>query len=64
MSKKYRVLVVDDEESITYLVKTELEDLAEFDVDTSFSGSEAINLIRSKIYDVVCLILKCLALAV
>jgi CheY-like chemotaxis protein len=35
MSKKHRILVVDDEESITYLVKTELEELSEFDVDTT-----------------------------
>jgi two-component system response regulator AtoC len=58
MSKKYRVLVVDDEESITYLVKTELEDLPEFEVDTALSGSDAINLIQSKIYDVVLLDVK------
>jgi len=58
MSKKYRVLVVDDEESITYLVKTELEDLPEFEVDTALSGSDAINLIQSKVYDVVLLDVK------
>ena len=58
MSKKYRILVVDDEESITYLVKTELEDLPEFEVDTALSGSDAINLIQSKVYDVVLLDIK------
>jgi two-component system response regulator AtoC len=58
MSKKHRVLVVDDEESITYLVKTELEDLSEFEVDTALSGSDAINLIQSKVYDVVLLDVK------
>jgi two-component system, NtrC family, response regulator AtoC len=58
MSKKHRILVVDDEESITYLLKTELEDLPEFEVDTSQSGSEAINLIQSKVYDVVLLDIK------
>jgi len=58
MSKKHRVLVVDDEESITYLVKTELEDLPEFEVDTALSGSDAINLIQSKVYDVVLLDVK------
>jgi DNA-binding NtrC family response regulator len=55
MPKKNRVLVVDDEESITYLVKTELEDLPDFEVDTASNGSEAINLIQSKVYDVVLL---------
>jgi DNA-binding NtrC family response regulator len=58
MSKKHRVLVVDDEEAITYLVKTELEDLQEFEVDTALSGSDAINLIRSKVYDVALLDVK------
>ena len=58
MSKKHRVLVVDDEESITYLVKTELEDLSEFEVDTAQSGSDAINLVQSKVYDVVLLDIK------
>jgi two-component system, NtrC family, response regulator AtoC len=58
MSKKHRVLVVDDEESITYLVKTELEDLHDFEVDTAESGSDAINLIQSKVYDVVLLDIK------
>jgi DNA-binding NtrC family response regulator len=58
MSKKHRILVVDDEESITYLVKTELEDLPEFEVDTALSGSDAINLIQSKVYDVMLLDVK------
>jgi len=58
MSKKHRILVVDDEESITYLVKTELEDLPEFEVDTTLSGSDAINLIQSKVYDVILLDVK------
>ena len=58
MSKKHRVLVVDDEEAITYLVKTELEDLQEFEVDTALSGSDAINLIQSKVYDVALLDVK------
>ena len=58
MPKKHRILVVDDEESITYLVKTELEDLPEFEVDTASSGSDAINLIQSKVYDVILLDVK------
>lgn len=58
MSKKHRILVVDDEESITYLVKTELEELPEFEVDTTLSGSDAINLIQAKVYDVVLLDIK------
>jgi len=58
MSNKYRVLVVDDEESITYLVRTELEDLPDFEVDTASNGSEAMNLVRSRVYDVALLDIK------
>lgn len=58
MSQKYRVLVVDDEESITYLVRTELEDLQEFEVDTALNGSEAMTLVRSKVYDIALLDIK------
>lgn len=58
MAKKYQILVVDDEESITFLLKTELEDLAGYDVDVALNGTEAINLIQSKIYDVILLDIK------
>lgn len=58
MAKKYRILVVDDEESITFLLKTELEELSDFDVDVAFNGTEAINLIQSTIYDIVLLDIK------
>lgn len=58
MAKKYRILVVDDEESITFLLKTELEELPVYDVDTALNGTEAINLIQSQIYDVVLLDIK------
>src|SRR3990172_5224970 len=58
MAKKYRILVVDDEESITFLLKTELEDLSDFDVDVSFNGTEAINQIQSTIYDIALLDIK------
>jgi two-component system, NtrC family, response regulator AtoC len=58
MSKKHRILVVDDEESITYLVKTELEDLPDFEVDTALGGSDAFKLIQEKVYDVVLLDVK------
>ena len=41
MAKKYRILVVDDEESITFLLKTELEDLSDFDVDGKITQVQA-----------------------
>ncbi|MCX6134138.1 MAG: sigma-54 dependent transcriptional regulator [Ignavibacteriales bacterium] len=58
MAKKYRILVVDDEESITFLLKTELEELSDFDVDVALNGTEAINLIQSTIYDIILLDIK------
>ncbi len=58
MSKKHRILVVDDEESITFLLKTELDDLTEFETDTALNGADAINLLQSNVYDVVLLDVK------
>jgi DNA-binding NtrC family response regulator len=57
MAKKFHILIVDDEESITYLLKTEFEE-QEFDVDTALNGAEAINLIQARTYDLVLLDVK------
>jgi two-component system response regulator AtoC len=58
MPKRYHILIVDDEESITYLLKTEFEDRSEFAADVALNGADAINLIQSHIYDVVLLDVK------
>ncbi len=58
MSKRYHILIVDDEESITFLLKTEFEDRSEFEVDVALNGADAINLIQSHTYDVVLLDVK------
>lgn len=58
MAKKYHILIVDDEESITFLLQTEFEEFHDYEVDTALSGTEAINLIQSKLYDVVLLDIK------
>lgn len=58
MPKKYRLLVVDDEDSITFLLQTEFEELTDYDVDVAQNGTEAINLIQSNLYDVVLLDIK------
>lgn len=58
MAKKYQILIVDDEESITFLLKTEFEDFPEFSVDVALNGTEAINTLQSKIFDVVLLDIK------
>jgi two-component system, NtrC family, response regulator AtoC len=58
MSKRFHILIVDDEESITYLLKTEFEDRSEFGVDVALNGADAINLIQSHVYEVVLLDVK------
>jgi len=42
MPKRFHILIVDDEESITFLLKTEFEELKEFEIDTAPNGAEAI----------------------
>ncbi|MGB2867510.1 MAG: sigma-54 dependent transcriptional regulator [Bacteroidota bacterium] len=58
MAKKHHILIVDDEESITYLLKTELEDQPEFEADVASNGADAINLVQSRVYDVALLDVK------
>ncbi|MGH2568541.1 MAG: sigma-54-dependent transcriptional regulator [Bacteroidota bacterium] len=58
MPKKFQILIVDDEESITFLLQTELEEFPQYGVDVALNGTEAINLIQSKLYDVVLLDIK------
>ncbi|CUT02332.1 sigma-54-dependent transcriptional regulator [Candidatus Chrysopegis kryptomonas] len=57
MAEKPRVLVVDDEEALRYLLSTELA--AEgYEVETAGDGDEAIETIKQKDYDVVLLDIK------
>jgi len=58
MPKRYHILIVDDEESITYLLKTEFEDRSEFAADVALNGADAINLIQANVYDVILLDVK------
>ncbi|MEX2116548.1 MAG: sigma-54 dependent transcriptional regulator [Bacteroidota bacterium] len=58
MPKKHRLLVVDDEDSITFLLQTEFKELTDYEVDVAQNGTEAINLIQSNLYDVVLLDIK------
>jgi two-component system response regulator AtoC len=55
MSKRYNLLIVDDEESLRTLLESELVETQEFAVDTASDGGQAINLIQAKVYDVVLL---------
>ncbi|MBM4168861.1 MAG: sigma-54-dependent Fis family transcriptional regulator [Ignavibacteria bacterium] len=58
MTKPFQILVVDDDESITFLLQTEFEQYPEFQIDIAQNGTEAINLLQSKIYDVALLDIK------
>ncbi|HEY6950906.1 MAG TPA: sigma-54 dependent transcriptional regulator [Bacteroidota bacterium] len=58
MPKRYHILIVDDEESITYLLRTEFEDRSEYEVDVALNGADAINLVQAHVYDVLLLDVK------
>ena len=58
MSKRFKILIVDDEASLTTLLREELEELGAYEVDLAFDGAEAINLIQKTLYDVVLLDMK------
>lgn len=58
MSQRYKILIVDDEASLTTLLKEELQEAGEYEVDLAFDGAEAINLIQKILYDVVLLDMK------
>jgi CheY-like chemotaxis protein len=47
MSKKNRVLICDDDEALCYLLKEQLLE-EDFDVDTVYDGSYAIEFIKQK----------------
>jgi two-component system response regulator AtoC len=58
MAQRYTILIVDDEASITTLLKEALEELGTYIVELAFDGAEAINLIQKTLYDVVLLDMK------
>ena len=58
MGQRYQVLIVDDEISLTELLREELEELGLYEVKLAWDGSEAINLIQKSLYDVVLLDMK------
>jgi DNA-binding NtrC family response regulator len=58
MSQRYSILIADDEVSLTEMLKEELQEIGEYEVDLAFDGAEAINLIQKKLYDVVLLDFK------
>ncbi len=58
MSQRDKILIVDDEASLTTLLREELQEQGGFEVDLAFDGGEAINAIQKTLYDVVLLDMK------
>ncbi|HYQ87210.1 MAG TPA: sigma-54 dependent transcriptional regulator [Bacteroidota bacterium] len=58
MSHRYSILIVDDEARVTRLLKEELEERKQYEVDLASDGAEGINSIQKKLYDVVLLDMK------
>ncbi|TAK57672.1 MAG: sigma-54-dependent Fis family transcriptional regulator, partial [Bacteroidetes bacterium] len=58
MPQRFNILIVDDEESLTTILREELQRSSTYEVDLAFDGVEAINLIQKKLYDVVLLDFK------
>lgn len=55
MSRRYNLLIVDDEEPLREILQAELSDTGEFSIETAADGAIAINLIQAKVFDVVLL---------
>jgi DNA-binding NtrC family response regulator len=55
MSRRYNLLIVDDEEPLRVILESELGDTEEFAIDTAADGALAINLIQAKVFDVLLL---------
>ncbi|HLB00106.1 MAG TPA: sigma-54 dependent transcriptional regulator, partial [Bacteroidota bacterium] len=58
MTQRYKILIVDDETSLTGLLREELQELGLYEVTLAYDGAEAINLIQKSLYDVVLLDMK------
>jgi two component heavy metal response transcriptional regulator, winged helix family len=54
MNDKTLILVVDDERSVTELLKAQLEEVG-FSVDVANDGAAGMNKIQSKRYDIILL---------
>ena len=58
MPQRYNILIVDDEASLTTILREELQASGIYEVDLAFDGVEAINIIQKKLFDVVLLDFK------
>ena len=58
MARTYNILIVDDEQSVVFLLKEELTEMEKYDVTIAYDGAEAINILQSQPFDVVLLDVK------
>lgn len=58
MARTYNILIVDDEQSVVFLLKEELSELDKYEVATAYDGAEAINILQAQPFDVVLLDVK------
>jgi DNA-binding NtrC family response regulator len=58
MARTYNILIVDDEQSVVFLLKEELSEIEKYNVAVAYDGAEAINILQSQPFDVVLLDVK------
>jgi len=58
MARTYNILIVDDEQSVVFLLKEELTEIEKYNISTAYDGAEAINVLQSQPFDVVLLDVK------
>ena len=58
MARTYNILIVDDEQSVVFLLKEELSEIEKYDITVAYDGAEAINILQSQPFDVVLLDVK------
>ncbi len=58
MARTYNILIVDDEQSVVFLLKEELAELEKYNVTAAYDGAEALNVLQSQPFDVVLLDVK------
>jgi len=58
MARTYNILIVDDEQSVVFLLKEELTEIEKYNIATAYDGADAINLLQSQPFDVVLLDVK------
>ncbi len=58
MARTYSILIVDDEQSVVFLLKEELSEIEKYDITVAYDGAEAINILQSQPFDLVLLDVK------